>query len=91
MLLCTVRDAKLTARMVDEKRVHDTLRYNVAQPALSIADDGSVVHETDGEYILENGNGKIDMHLPFHERVRRLIFTYTAMHAVAVTDTDRMS
>ena len=91
VLLCTVRDAKLTARMVDEKRVHDTLRYNVAQPALSIADDGSVVHETDGEYILENGNGKIDMHLPFHERVRRLIFTYTAMHAVAVTDTDRMS
>ena len=88
VLLCTVRDVRLTAGMVDEKRVHDTLRYNVAQPAVSIADDGSVVHETEGEYLLEKENGRIDVHLPFHERVRRLIFTYTAMHAVSVTDRD---
>ena len=91
VLLCTVRDARLTAGMVDEKRVHDTLRYNVAQPAVSIADDGSIVHETDGEYILEKDDGKMGTHLPFHERVRRLIFTYTAMHAVRVTDRDRAS
>ena len=89
VLLCTMWDRVLTRRLVNDKRMRDTLRYNNVEPVISIADDGSLAYETEGEYVLESviGNNRKKA-LPINERIRRFIFTYAATHTVKTVDED---
>lgn len=89
VLLCAIWDKMLTQRLVNDKRIRDTLRYSNVEPVVSIADDGSLAYETEGEYVLESIiNDKHKKALPINERIKRFIFTYTATHTVKTVDGD---
>ena len=91
VLLSTISEDKITKEMVEDKKVHKTLRYEVVEPNITIGNDGGLAPSTEKEWDLYTRNNNIEGHLlPLNERIRRMLFTEIANYGVALTEEDKI-
>ncbi len=87
VLLSTVPDDKITEKMVKEKFVYDTLRYEAVESDVSISNEGTIAYATEKELSLQTFNDEGPL-LPLDERIRRFIFAETTGFTVLITEED---